>query len=185
MPNDLIPAAEFQALPLEFIIEAPLSGAVKAQAVVATAIKEFLEKFGKDTVTFQAAATLSGAAAPSTVKVYVPVLATVPVPNLRIDSLTVDFKYEISQIVVEKSATDKGIEGDFGTTGVLSKFFSATIKGHASSQASSESTVNRSGSLNITLHASEAPMPEGLARILSLLANVVPTTVAPTTVAPK
>jgi hypothetical protein len=48
------------------------------------------------------------------------------------------------------------------------------LKGSVTSRSSTESTTNRSGHLEITLHASEAPMPEGLARILSLLAHAVP-----------
>ncbi len=33
--------------------------------------------------------------------------------------------------------------------------------------------MNRSGTLEITVHASEAPMPEGLAKVLGLLANAI------------
>lgn len=172
MANELIPAAEFQALPLEFIIAAPLAGAVKAQAVVAAGIKTFLEDFGKESVTFSAKSSAGTAA--KAVSTTVPLLALVPVPHLRIDSLTVDFKYEISQVVADKASMEKGVEGSVGTTGVLANFVAASFKGSVSSRSASESTVNRSGSLNITLHASEAPMPEGLSRLLSLLAHAVP-----------
>jgi hypothetical protein len=34
--------------------------------------------------------------------------------------------------------------------------------------------LNRSGVIEITLHASEAPIPEGLARVLNLLAKTIP-----------
>jgi hypothetical protein len=171
-PKQILPAAEFQSLPLEFIISAPLAGAVKAQAVVAQNVKDFVTAFKDTNVTFTAATFTNGAE--DKVNVQVPLLSMIPVPHLRIDSLTIDFKYELSQIVADKQSLDTGIDLSAGTTGVLSKFISATIKGSVTSRSSSESTVNRSGHLAVTVHASEAPMPEGLARVLSLLAHSVP-----------
>jgi hypothetical protein len=47
----------------------------------------------------------------------------------------------------------------------------ATLKGSVSSSSSSEATTNRSGTLDITVRASEAPIPEGLARLLTLLSR--------------
>lgn len=67
-----------------------------------------------------------------------------------------------------------GISLEAGTTGLLANFVKASLKGNVSSQSSSESVMNRSGVLEITLHASEAPIPEGLARILNLLAKTIP-----------
>jgi hypothetical protein len=179
MATEILPAAEFQALPLEFIISAPLNGAVKAQAIAADNLRAFLEAFKDKTVEFKTSASQTTGATPSNgagqqLSVSVPLLAVVPVPYLRIDSLTASFKYEISQIVMDKSQTEKGVDLDAGTAGFLSNFVRATVKGSVSSKSSSESTLNRSGSLEITVHASEAPIPEGLARVLSLLAHAVP-----------
>jgi hypothetical protein len=170
---DIVPGAEFQALPLEFVLAAPLSGAVKAQAVVAASIKGFIDAYKGDTVTFAVNSNTQGSAS-SSMNVTVPLLAIVPIPNLRIDSLTVDFKYEISQVIDSKQDSEKGISLNASSTGLLAKFVDFGIKGSVTSRSSTESTVNRSGHLEITLHASEGPTPEGLARILSLLAHSVP-----------
>lgn len=51
--TEIQPAAEFQALPLEFIVAAPLIAAVKAQAVAAQATMEFVTKFKNDIVQFE------------------------------------------------------------------------------------------------------------------------------------
>ncbi|MEK7871726.1 MAG: DUF2589 domain-containing protein, partial [Nitrospirota bacterium] len=56
---------------------------------------------------------------------------------------------------------------------MLSPWVSASLKGSVSSKSAEESTMNRSGSLEITMHASESPMPEGLAKILNLLSNSI------------
>ncbi len=170
--TEIQPAAEFQALPLEFIVAAPLIAAVKAQAVSAQATIEFVEKFKGDNIQFEFTSEQEGASKKN--KVNAPLLSIVPVPHLRIDSLTVNFKYEVSQTVKEGATLEKGVSLDAGTGGLLSSWVSATLKGSVSSRSSEESTMNRSGVLEITVHASEAPMPEGLSRILGLLANSIP-----------
>ena len=173
--SQIQPAAEFQALPLEFIIASPLIGVVKAQSMAASTTIAFLNSFKNDTVEFayktQQTAGKDSKAVNTTVKA--PLLSLVPVPHLKIDSLTVNFKYEISQVV--KSTNDKSMDAglEIGTTGLLSKFISGTLKGNVSSKSSDESVMNRSGVLEITMHASESEMPEGLAKILNLLAKSI------------
>jgi len=177
MAQEILPAAEFQSLPLEFIISAPLMGVIKAQAVAAQATLEFIEKFKDQTVDFEnktSTTAADGTTTQQTVTVKAPLLTMTPVPHIRIDSFTTHFKYEISQVVNEKSSLEMGASLDIAATGVLSKFVNASIKGNVTSQSSTESTMNRSGVLEITLHASEAPIPEGLARILNLLAKTIP-----------
>lgn len=170
--TEIQPAAEFQALPLEFIVAAPLIAAVKAQAVAAQATIEFVEKFKGDNVQFEFTSEQEGVPKKNTVNA--PLLSIVPVPHLRIDSMTVNFRYEISQTVKEASSLEKGVEMDVKGGALLSPWVSATLKGSVSSRSSEESTMNRSGVLEITVHASEAPMPEGLSRVLGLLANSIP-----------
>ncbi len=192
MPADItntLPAAEFQALPLEYIIAAPLLAAVKAQQATAVATRDYIMSFldapadGADagaarrpvTVDFKlllqdkdAKGNLTGAS--RDVLMSVPLLSMVPVPHMRIDSLTTHFKYEISQTVGANSESKKAFDG--GVTLSKLPFIDFSLKGSVSSTASSQSSTNRSGMLEITLHASEAPIPEGLARLLSLLARM-------------
>lgn len=178
-PRDILPAVEFQSLPLEFIIASPLAGAVKAQALAAATTRDFIEGFKGQVVELEASTQNSGDERKVTVKA--PLLALVPVPHLRIDSLTVSFKYEISQISVDREEHQRELKGEAGTTGILANFVKASLKGSVTSKSASESTVNRAGTLEITVHASEAPIPDGLSRVLSLLAHAVP---APPAVSP-
>ncbi len=176
MANEIVPAAEFQSLPLEFIISAPLLGVIKAQAVAAQATLDFINAFKSQTVEFEnvTTSTEKGEASEQKITVKAPLLAMTPVPHIRIDSFTAHFKYEISQVVSEKKSLDMGVSLEAGTTGILASFVKASLKGNVSSQSSSESVMNRSGVLEITVHASEAPIPEGLARILNLLSKTIP-----------
>jgi len=211
--NILQPVAEFQALPLEFIVATPLVAAVKAQSMSAEATKGFiLSLIDKKTnfpvmVEFKAELEISqpatagaggatGAAAGAnaagnaaagatatknlkTMQIKAPLLSMVPIPHLRIDSLTTHFKYEITQTVKTAKAQDLSGEMEARTGAVLSPWVSASLKGSVSSKSSEESTMNRSGVLEITVHASEAPIPDGLSKILGLLSNSIQCTPVP------
>jgi len=184
--NDVQIAAEFEKLPLEFLIATPLIAAVNAQSKSALATKEFIQSLIKDgkpiTVDFSVhveetlpPATTGGAVQTVSrdVQVNAPLLSIVPVPHLRIDSLTAHFKYEISQVVKTAKEKTESVELGAQSGALLSPWVSATLKGSVSSKSSEDSTMNRSGIIEITVHASEAPMPEGLAKILGLLANAI------------
>lgn len=181
--DNFLPAAEFQSLPLEAIIAAPLRGAVEAQAIAAAATKAFLESMIDNngnpvTVKFSVVKTGNGAGAAGgqqtqTTVIDAPLLAMVPVPHLRIDSITSTFKYEISQVKQQEEAKNAVFGGNAGTTGLLSKFISVSLNGSVTSSSRESSSMNRSGSLEITVHASEAPIPDGLANILNILSKSI------------
>lgn len=179
MPETTVPAAEFQALPLEFVVAAPLTAAVKAQAIAAQATLHFLEGMFEEkthepiSVPFRVEVEDEKGAKKSTV-INAPLLALVPVPHLRIDTLNIEFMYEITQTYRDTRETSKSADLNVGTGGLLSHWVKASLKGSVSNKTSSESTTNRSGSLTISVKASEADMPEGLARVLTLLANSIP-----------
>ena len=168
--------AEFQSLPLDYIVAAPLVAAVKAQRVAAETTKSFIESMivnGKPTTVDFAVDQDLGDGSARAVNVSAPLLAMVPVPHLRIDQLTTKFTFEIKQTFSDRTETSKGIEVSAKTGGMLSPWVSASVKGSASSKSAQESTTNRSGQLEITVQASESPVPEGLARVLSMMASAI------------
>jgi hypothetical protein len=185
--DKFLPAAEFQSLPLESIIAAPLRGAVEAQAIAAAATKAFLEsmidndgnpitvkfKVAKNGVVGGGGVAGAGGQQGQTTTIEAPLLAMVPVPHLRIDSLTSTFKYEISSVQSQEATKNAVFGGNAGTVGLLSKFVSISLNGSVSSSSRESSSMNRSGSLELTVHASESPMPEGLASLLSILSKSI------------
>jgi len=172
MPGDINAGAEFQALPLEYMITTPLVATVKAQAAAADATAAYLERLidqkSRRPKVVKLAVDYKGekGGGPATATFNAPLLSLVPVPHLRIDALDIDFNYSVSQ-TVEAEANGGA---SWGVAHV-----EATVKGHVQSKSALESQVNRSGALAIKVHASESPMPEGLARVLTLLANSVGT----------
>jgi len=180
MPGDINAGAEFQALPLEYMITTPLVATVKAQAAAADATAAYLERLidqkSRRPKVVKLAVDYKGekGGGPATATFNAPLLSLVPVPHLRIDALDIDFNYSVSQTVGDTRSFEWGVEAEANggaSWGVA--HVEATVKGHVQSKSALESQVNRSGALAIKVHASESPMPEGLARVLTLLANSV------------
>ena len=181
--EQLVPAAEFQALPLGFIVAAPLKAAVEAQAIAAETTRNFIESMmtggnNKRPITVEFSTKMKdvdadGKESSQEVNVSAPLLSMLPVPHLRIDSVTTHFKYEIS--AVNKALEEKAASGTAkaSTGGLLSPWVKASLTGSVSSKSSQESVMNRSGVLEITVNASESPIPEGLAKILGILSNSI------------
>ncbi|MDP4207259.1 MAG: DUF2589 domain-containing protein [Bacteroidota bacterium] len=171
---NFLPAAEFQALPLENIIAAPLLGVIKAQAAAATATQAYINSLIKDgkPTTIDLSLNVQDGDATKEVKISAPLLSMVPVPHMRIDSFTTHFKYEISQVSKNSKEANCGFDVDGSLKSI--PFLNFSLKGNVSSKSAEESSTNRSGSLEITIHASEAPIPEGLARLLSALSKALP-----------
>lgn len=172
-------AAQFQALPLEYLIASPLIAAVKAQRVAAETTRQFIESMiddkTKEPITINFNLEQRAGDETNSISVNAPLLALVPVPHLRIDSLTTHFHFEISQTWRSSKETSGSIETKVESGKALSPWVSASLKGTAASKATQDSSTNRSGTLDITVQASEADIPEGLARMLSLLTSAIQT----------
>jgi len=173
MPNEVsqpLVGPELQALPLQLIISSAMNGIVSAQAISAKTTSDFLQNTKGD-VTFSA--TMDDGGVPKNMSITVPELAVVPVPSLRVDSATIHFNFEIKQFSTVSKSTDFNANLNVGTKGWLSNLVSASLSGSVAHKNTSENTINRSGMLDITIHLSEPPLPEGLNKVLSLLSNAI------------
>lgn len=171
MPVDI--GAELQALPLEYMLSAPMTGAIKSQALAAQTTVDFIEKVGLEedevgnlkvrTVSFEYSRQVTDpndpAAAPSTEtdKLTVPMLAIVPVPYIRIEDLNVDFEFRVRETITRtsKAAVSSGGGGTttVDTTTKLGGGFlsflggpSATIKANVTSNWNVSATYKSSSS---------------------------------------
>ncbi|MBC2710080.1 MAG: DUF2589 domain-containing protein [Desulfosarcina sp.] len=172
--NTITPFAEFQSLPLSYILAEPLNGVVKAHMLAAQTTREYIEKLKDESIEFSVKKTAAdGSDTGQEVRIVAPILSIIPVPNLRIDSLSVNFRYSINHTLKDKK--DQALEAKMkaGTTGWLSSFVDVSLSGSVSTRSSSESEMNRSGTLEISMQASEAEQPEGLKKILNMLANTI------------
>lgn len=188
--------AEFQQLPLHAIIAEPLMATVDAQAKSAIATQNFIQSFlepvpGNNsgdvqpmTVDFNTSITdAQNPGQTNSVSISAPLLSIVPIPNLLIDSLTINFKYEVGQVITSSSDTTKGMNGTLNAKiGMAAWGANLSLAGSITNESKQANTINRNGALDISVHASQAPMPEGLAKIMSILSNAV--TISATGAAP-
>jgi Protein of unknown function (DUF2589) len=170
MAEEITIGSEFQSLPLEFIVSAPLTAAVQAQATAAATTLAFLNTTKDNYLAFTVKTDENGNAVNKVINV--PVLACVPVPHLRIDSVTTNFKFEITQQVKDTDSTTEGAELSGGLSGI--PWLNLSLKGNITHESSREATSNKSGMLDITVHASESDMPAGLQKVLDWLTSSVP-----------
>ncbi|SHG96002.1 Protein of unknown function [Chryseolinea serpens] len=174
--------AEFEKIPLEFVIATPLLTTIKAHQVAAQTTLEFVKGLlNKDGVmptvefTMQVKETRDGKEVLVDRKITVPLITLVKVPSLNFDSLSVSFNYNISQVVTDKNAAAQSAKLQIGTTGILSKFVNASLSGSIDHSRSTENTANRGGSLDIKIHVSESAMPPGLLKVINALVDNINT----------
>ncbi len=164
--------SEFSKIPLDFIIASPLLTTIEAHKLAAMTTLDFVNSL-KDAgnVEFEVVAQKKDAtgATEASKKVNVPILALTKVPSLNFDSLSVNFNYNISQIVKETNEKKSKLSAKIGTTGILSKFVSASINGSIENTSNRENTVNRGGTLDVKLHVSESALPAGLEKVINAI----------------
>jgi hypothetical protein len=114
--------AELQALPLEYMLGAPLAAAIKGQALAAQTTVDFIEKVGLvenddgdmvvRNVQFEYSKQFTNpedpAAVPSISKheLTVPMLAIVPIPYIRIEDLNVEFEFKVRETITKTSKSE-------------------------------------------------------------------------------
>ena len=104
----------------------------------------------------------------------VPILTIVPIPYLRIDETTIDFKAKINSVSYRKTDTSFKVDASLeAKAGWL--FGSAKLKVSTSYQRNSQqgNTVNRTYSLDIHVKAVQDEMPGGMEKILGILEDAI------------
>ena len=117
------------------------------------------------------------------VEIEVPVLAIVKVPALAINTVDITFDMEVksSESSTESSDASASLDAEmkFGWG-----IFSGTVKVHGQVATHKENTrsSDNSAKYHVEVHAADNGMPEGLARVLDMLAqSVAPKSITPTT----
>ena len=201
--NQAQATALLSQIPFGAIIGAPLKAAVDAQAAAAVACYDFVRKIGfteetvtgadgkplttnrinEITFTFVRDAAVSAAAAgggdvattrPVKLSITVPILTIMPLPFIRIESLTVEFKASLSA-VDERSQTEKqgaDVEGKLeGSVGfpLWKVGVSGSISSKKDSSATNTSKYSVEHTMDVTMRAVQDDMPAGLAKLLSFM----------------
>lgn len=201
MANELVNMQnQFSGLDMANLIGGPLKAACDAQVMLAAATEKFIEDVGFEpaaegatgsrkirTTTFSfTRAASSGddktAIGQEEVSMQVPVLSIVKIPTLAIDEMNVTFDMEVKSSTASESSKDMGAEMDAtGGLRVGPFHLSVHIKGSISCHEKNTRSSDNSAKYHVMVHAKDFGMPEGLARMLDILASAS----APVTIAEK
>lgn len=179
-------AGELRALPLEYIIAAPMEGAIKAQSMAATHTLDFVEKIGFksengrrvvnmiDFVYGQGktinAGSMKGGFSDDT-KLSIPMLTMLPIPFIRLDELKIHFDFKIDSIQENKSSSSSG------TSVEMSSFWGLgpTVSGSYNTAQENLDSTKRTTNMVIDVRAVQDKMPSGLQNILDIFNEMVTT----------
>lgn len=101
-------------------------------------------------------------------KVDVPMLALVPTPNLQVDEVNILFDMEVKQSEKSEKSLDLGasITGTMNL-GIIKVSVSGSVSAHSSNTRSSDNSAKYHVDVRATNHGT----PEGLARVLDMMAG--------------
>lgn len=160
-------------MPISELIAAPLEAAVEAQTKLARSTVDYITEVGleKDRngndrardLTFVVQRPGKDGGKTEELAVRAPLLALVPVPNLAIEEMDIDFQMEVTSTdkVSEKNEEDGNGGGRI------------VVAGKVSSNAEHTRETNQSAKYQIQVKARKQAAPEGLSRLLDVLAATV------------
>lgn len=180
-------AEQFAGLQMDQLIGAPLRAAADASIQLATSTAEFINNVGFDdggkvrTVAFgyqKRSVNEDGSSNLDEMKVDVPMLAIVPIPNLQVDEVNILFDMEVKQSERQESSLDIGAS----LTGSLKVGpVKVNVTGSVSAHQSNTRSSDNSAKYHVDVRATNHGIPEGLARVLDMMAaNVAPALVGST-----
>ena len=180
-------ADQFKGLDMGSLIGGPLTAAADASIMLADSTADFINHVGFDnngkvrTVAFsyqKRSANEDGTSNLDEMKMDIPMLAIVPIPNLQLDEVNVLFDMEVKQSESSQNSLDVGA----GLNGQLRLGpIKVSISGSVSVHQENTRKSDNSAKYHVDVRATNHGTPEGLARVLDMMAaNVAPALVGST-----
>lgn len=191
---------ELSQIPFSELIGAPMTASIEAQALAAQSTVEFIQKIGFKTdqdlepenmlfedmnadadagdlryVTFRYE-KLDENDDETRFSLTVPLLSIVPIPNLQIDEVSIDFSAKLTDKIVR--TTKSGFQLQTDATGKYGGFWSPVkasfrVSATYSRQSAVASMAQREYRMEVQVRASQAPMPAGMSRVLDILEDAI------------
>lgn len=181
-------AKQLGALPFGNIIGGPLVAAIEAQAKAARSTVDFIQSVAYKPLT-------NGANDPNTprelqtvefiyesgeknVKLSVPLLSIVPIPYIRIDDMTIQFKANISAETASQDTTTTGtninvnsnVTGRYGWgPAKVEASFNVSYSAKKDSTSAANSKYSVEYTMDVYIHAVQDDMPGGMVEVLKIL----------------
>jgi hypothetical protein len=161
---------------MENLIGGPLSAASNASVKLARSTADFINSVGFNpdksarTMLFKYEKSDMdplGNPVRNEMSLQVPLLAIVPIPNLQIDEVNILFDMEVKECEKAESSLDAG--GSFSASVGIGPF-SVSISGSVSVHQSNTRSTDNSAKYHVDVRAANHGTPEGLSRVLDILA---------------
>lgn len=165
-------------LPFGSLIGGPLNAAVEAQANAATTSLEFIKSLTQTEDNKVLSVTFKYKNGDDIKELEVPLISIVPIPFLRIESMDIGFKANVSASNTAADTTTKS-DSRSGKLSVSGKnwFVKASLDASVSSKKDSTSTRDSKYSveytMDINVHAVQDDVPAGLSRVLNILTESI------------
>lgn len=179
---------QFAGLPIDMLIGAPFTAAAKASLLMANSTANFIDRVGFDekgklrTADFmyqKRSMNDDGTSNLDEMRIQVPMLAITPIPNLQVDEVNVIFDMEVKQSERDSSETSASASATVSRKGWFAPSFS--VSGSVSAHSTHTRSTDNSAKYHVDVRATNHGTPEGLARVLDMLAaNVAPALVSST-----
>jgi len=197
---------ELKQIPFDVLIGAPLTAAIKSQALAAQTTIDFIKEVGFKPAVVDPAVTeydpIDRSIADETTvadigdvrnvtfkyskkdetdtekdfSLTVPILAIVPIPYIRIDEMTIDFKAKLTDSVTSRNTSEAS--ADITMSAKYGAFFTpvkVSVRASASYKTTSTnaSAQKREYQMDIHVRAIQDEMPAGLSKILDILEDAI------------
>ncbi|MDR3013401.1 MAG: DUF2589 domain-containing protein [Chitinispirillales bacterium] len=170
---------QFKGLDMKNLIGGPLTAAAESSLMLARTTAEFINQVGFDAD--QKARTVlfkynkqepgeDGGLISQEMSIDIPLLAIVPIPNLQIDEVNIMFDMEVKDCVKEESSMSGS--GSFSAK-VGWGPISVSVSGSVSAHSSNTRSTDKSAKYHVDVRATNHGTPEGLARVLDMMAASV------------
>lgn len=180
-------AEQFAGLRMDELIGGPLSAAADASRQLAHSTAEFIQYvgFNRDGSTKTARFAYQkrtmnddGTSNLEDMNVEIPMLAIVPIPNLQIDEVNILFDMEVKQSEKSESSMDLNASA---SASLKFGFIKVNVSGSVSAHNTNTRSSDNSAKYHVDVRATNHGTPEGLARVLDMVAaNIAPTLVGST-----
>lgn len=168
--------AQFAGLDMGKLIGGPLTAAADASITLARSTAEFINTVGFNadqsarTVLFKFEKSDQdplGNPVRNEMRMEVPMLAIVPIPNLQIDEVNILFDMEVRECEKSESSLDVGAQFSVGMNFGIVK---VNITGNVSVHQSNTRSSDNSAKYHVDVRATNHGYPEGLARVMDIMA---------------
>jgi hypothetical protein len=170
--------SELQAIPFGSLIGGPLDAAIEAQGRAAMSSVGFIKAVGFDEKNKVQNISFTVKKGDDETEIEVPLLTIVPIPFIRIDEMTIDFKASISSSKQSADTTTESVQKSAKIKASAQYLFvKASMDASISSKKDSTSTRDSKYSVETTIdvhvHAVQDELPAGLSKMLEILSDTI------------